>query len=405
MDRDRQAAYRAGVGCQTGVIWHEDYLGYDFGAHPMSPWRLALTMDLAEQIGALEHTTLLTPAPASDEVLLRAHTPVYLEALRAASQDRRYYGFGLGSSDTPTFSGMFDVSALIAGGSALAARTMWDSPGTHTVNIAGGLHHAMPQEASGFCVVNDAVIAIHELLEAGASRVAYVDVDVHHGDGVEAAFYDDPRVLTISLHQDPRTLFPGTGRSTDIGRGAGEGTALNIPLPPGTADLGWLRAFRAIVPGALRAFGPDALVTQCGCDTHRADPLADLALSIDGQRAAIQALHALSHELVGGRWLALGGGGYNVAGCVPITWTHLIAEMSGRPIDAWTPLPEAWRDATVRRSSMGGIPTRMGELPEGLSLVPEAWVPGGDDPLDRSISATRAAVFPLLGLDPFDPRD
>jgi acetoin utilization protein AcuC len=393
------------VSCRTGVVWHDDYLGYNFGTHPMSPWRLELTMDLAQQIGALEHATLLTPAPASDALLLTAHTQAYLAALREASVDPSYYGFGLGSTDTPTFRGMFDVCALIAGGSALAAREVWANPGMHAVNIAGGLHHAMAEEASGFCVVNDAVIAIHELLAAGAQRVGYVDLDVHHGDGVEAAFYDDPRVLTISIHQDPRTLFPGTGRSSDIGRGSGEGAAINVPLPPRTDDLGWTRAFRAIVPGALRAFAPEVLVTQCGCDTHRADPLADLALSIDGQRTAIEAMHTLSHELTGGRWVALGGGGYNVAGCVPLTWTHLIAEMSGHPIDPWQELPTRWREATVRRSSMGGVPTRMGELPEGVLIAPAPWTPGGDDPLDLAIGATRSAAFPLLGLDPFDPRD
>ena len=154
---------------------------------------------------------------------------------------------------------------------------------------------------------------------------------MHHGDGVQAAFYDDPRVLTISLHQDPRTLFPGTGLPTEIGTGDAEGTSVNVALPPGTGDAGWLRAFRAVVPGAVRAFAPDVLVTQCGCDTHHEDPLANLELSVDGQRTAIAELHRLAHEVTGGKWVAFGGGGYGLVRCVPRTWTHLLAEATGRP--------------------------------------------------------------------------
>src|SRR6185437_3027684 len=187
----------------------------------------------------------------------------------------------------------------------------------HAVNIAGGLHHAMPGNASGFCIFNDAALGIRTLLGRGAGKVAYVDIDVHHGDGVQAMFYDDPRVLTISLHQDPRTLFPGTGFAGETGLGPGAGCAVNLALPPGTGDDGWLRAFEAVVPGAVRAFRPEVLVTQCGCDTHHEDPLADLALTVDGQRAAYAALHELAHQVAGGRWLALGGGGYGVLRCVP----------------------------------------------------------------------------------------
>jgi acetoin utilization protein AcuC len=315
--------------------------------------------------------------------------------------DPAFEGYGLGTSDDPVFAGMYDASALVAGGSALAARALWDGDAEHAVNIAGGLHHAMRDHASGFCIFNDVVLAIRELLASGAGRIAYVDVDVHHGDGVQAAFYDDPRVLTISLHQDPRTLFPGTGLPSEIGRGAAEGTALNVALPPGTDDAGWLRAFRAVVPSAVRAFGPDVLVTQCGCDTHHDDPLANLDLTVDGQRTAIGDLHALAHQLAGGKWLAFGGGGYGLVRCVPRTWTHLIAEMSGRPVDPQTPIPPGW--AVHVRSLGGRPPERMGERTD--EPVVTRWEPGGDSWLDRAVGATRRAAFPLLGLDPYDPRD
>jgi acetoin utilization protein AcuC len=297
---------------------------------------------------------------------------------------------------------MYEASALIAGGSAQAATLVWDGRVQHAVNIAGGLHHAMAGHASGFCVFNDVVLAIRTLLAGGAGKVAYVDTDVHHGDGVQAAFYDDPRVLTISLHQDPRTLFPGTGMPDELGRGTAEGTSVNVALPPGTGDDGWLRAFRAVVPGAVRAFAPDVLVTQGGCDTHHEDPLANLKLSVDGQRIAIGELHRLAHEVAGGRWVAFGGGGYGVIRCVPRTWTHLLAEASGVPVAPETAVPAAWSEHLRGRGVRGELPATMGE---GRTPRVLAWLPGGDSWLDRAIGATRRAAFPLLGLDPDDPRD
>jgi acetoin utilization protein AcuC len=219
---------------------------------------------------------------------------------------------------------------------------------------------------------------------------------------VQAAFYDDPRVLTISLHQDPRTLFPGTGLPTEVGVGAAEGTAVNVALPPGTDDAGWLRAFRAVVPGVLRAFAPDVLVAQCGCDTHHQDPLANLELTIDGQRTAIAALHSLAHEVAGGRWLAFGGGGYGLVRCVPRTWTHLLAEASGQPVDPDTLIPPGWQEYVRARGARGDLPQTMGERP--VAEV-RAWEPGSSGWLDGAIGATRRAVYPLHGLDPDDPRD
>jgi len=390
------------MGCAAAVVWDEGYLAYDFGDHPLNPIRLDLTIRLARELGVLDAVGVVAPVPADEAQLLTVHDVDYLDAVRRASTDSTFEGYGLGTSDDPIFPGMYEASALVAGGSALAARLVWDGGTTeHAVNIAGGLHHAMRDRASGFCIFNDAVLAIRELLARGAHRVAYIDIDVHHGDGVQAAFYDDPRVLTISLHQDPRTLFPGTGLPSEIGRGDAEGTALNVALPPGTDDAGWLRAFRAVVPGAVRAFRPDVLVTQCGCDTHRDDPLANLELTIDGQRTAVGELHALAHEVSGGKWLAFGGGGYGLVRCVPRTWTHLIAEASGRRVDPNTPIPPGW---TAHVRDLGGRPPeRMGERTDELVVTP--WQPGGESWLDRAVGATRHAAFPLLGLDPDDPRD
>lgn len=390
------------MACTASAIWDDGYLAYDFGDHPLNPVRLELTIRLAGELGVLDRLAVCAPAAADETQLLTTHDADYLAAVRRAGGDPGFAGYGLGTDDDPTFAGMFEASALIAGGSAIAATQVWTGQAEHAVNIAGGLHHAMRGFASGFCVFNDVVLAIRTLLAAGARRIAYVDVDVHHGDGVQAAFYDDPRVLTISLHQDPRTLFPGTGLATEVGVGTAVGTAVNLALPPGTDDSGWLRAFRAVVPGAVRAFAPDVLVTQCGCDTHHEDPLANLRLTVDGQRAAIAELHALAHEAANGKWVATGGGGYGLVRCVPRTWTHLLAEASGRPIPATTAVPAGWVAHLRERGVAGELPATMGEAE--LAPVP-AWMPGGESWLDRSIAATRRAVFPALGLDPDDPRD
>jgi acetoin utilization protein AcuC len=410
----------------TAVVWDDGYLGYDLGdSHPLNPIRLALTMSLARALGVIDRppVRLLAPQQAGDDLLTLVHDPAYLQAVRRAPENPWAAGHGLNTPDNPVFPRMHEASALVVGGSIVAARQVWSGESRHAVNIAGGLHHAMRARASGFCVYNDAAIAIAWLLGQGVERVAYVDVDVHHGDGVQAAFYDDPRVLTISMHQSPLSLFPGTGFPTELGMGDAVGTAVNVALPPGTADDGWLRAFHAVVPGLLRAFRPHVLVTQCGCDTHREDPLADLALTVDGQRASYIALHQLAHELCDGRWVAVGGGGYGLVRCVPRAWTHLIAEVSGAAVPPGTPIPTEW----VEEVSRGGIntppPSSMSDLgdvggptaadgegssaeaaaPDGPLWVP--WEPGGGTPLDRAITATRRAVYPLHGLDPHDPRD
>ena len=387
--------------CTTSVVWDEGYLAYDFGEHPMNPVRLDLTMRLARELGVLDGVSLVSPVAADETVLLQAHDAGYLKAVRAASEDPTFTGYGLGTDDDPVFAGMYDASALIAGGSVVAARQVWEGAALHSVNLAGGLHHAMHDHAAGFCVFNDVVLGIRTLLAGGATRVAYVDVDVHHGDGVQAAFYDDPRVLTVSLHQDPRTLFPGTGMPDELGVGDAVGTSVNVALPPGTTDNGWLRAFDAVVPGVVRAFGPQVLVTQGGCDTHHGDPLADLALSVDGQRAAITRLHRLAHEVADGRWVAYGGGGYNIVRCVPVTWTNLLAEASGRPVDPATEIPHRWKADLARRTT--SVPPE--RMTEGRPVQPEQWMPGGESWLDRSIGAARHAAYPLAGLDPDDPRD
>ncbi len=389
----------------VAVFWDDALLGYTLGGdHPLHPVRLDLTMRLAEGLGVLapSRVEVVRPTPAGTDLLTLVHDPAYLEAVRRAptDPDERY---GLGTSDNPVFEGMYEAAALITGGSVQAAELVHSGRAQHAVNISGGLHHAMRDRASGFCVFNDAAIAIAWLLGQGLERIAYVDLDVHHGDGVQAAFYDDPRVLTVSLHQTPLTLFPGTGYPEETGDPEKAlGSAVNVALPNGTDDSGWLRAFHAVVPGVLRAFAPQVLVTQCGCDAHHEDPLADLALTIDGQRASYRAVHELAHELCDGRWIALGGGGYGLVRCVPRAWTHLLAEASGEPLDPATAIPQSWRDDVVARGLRARPPTHM---TEGGYTGFATWDPFTESRVDRAIARSRRASYPYFGLDPDDPRD
>jgi acetoin utilization protein AcuC len=388
---------------RTAVVWDEAFLGYDLGGrHPLNPIRLDLTIRLARALGVLDAVPLVAPVPATDAELRTVHAADYITVVKAAPHAPGYVGHGLGTADNPVFPGMHESSALVAGGSLVAADEILAGRATRAVNIAGGLHHAMRDHAAGFCVYNDCALAIRRLLDGGVSRVAYVDIDVHHGDGVQAAFIDDPRVLTISVHQHPDTLWPGTGSSTEIGGPGAEGSAVNLPLPPGTGDDGWLRAFHAVVPGLLRSFAPEVLVSQHGADTHAEDPLADLALSVDGQRAAHRALRELAEATAGGRWLALGGGGYSLFRVVPRSWTHLLAVLLARDVDPGTAVPSGWAAHTASLARGERMPVSMSD---GVEPRWTPWGGAGDTGVDRAIQQTRRAVYPLHGLDPDDPRD
>ncbi|WP_122215133.1 acetoin utilization protein AcuC [Streptomyces sp. ZS0098] len=384
------------------LMWDEAVTGYDFGRdHPMDPVRLALTRSLVTALGLDRDVNVVAAKAAGESTLRLVHREDYIDAVRAASADpgSADQSYGLGTVDDPAFGGMHEVSALIAGQSVGAAEAVWRGEALHAVNFAGGLHHAMPGAASGFCVYNDAALAIARLLELGAERVAYIDVDVHHGDGVQAAFWEDPRVLTISLHEHPRTLFPQTGWPEETGASSAEGSAVNVALPAGTGDAGWLRAFHAVVPELIADFRPQVLVTQHGADTHFEDPLAHLAVSLDAQRAVQVACHDLAHEHADGRWVALGGGGYAVVEVVPRSWSHLVAIAAGRPVEPTTLVPDEWRHQVYARTRQPA-PHRM---TDGRWPVPwAAWDEGYDpaDRLDQAILATRRAVFPLRGLLP-----
>jgi acetoin utilization protein AcuC len=391
------------------VVWDDAIAAsYNFGpSHPMAPIRVALAIRLSQEFGLfdLPNVDLVPPSqPCADSDLMRVHSPDLIEAVRRGSLDPEFEDLlhGLGTDDVPCFENMHESAAGICAMSLEAARSVHHGDAEHAVNLAGGLHHGMPDAASGFCVYNDIGVAISWLLDQGVERIAYVDVDVHHGDGVQAMFWDDPRVLTISIHETGAALFPGTGSPLEIGGPNALGYAANIALPPGTGDNAWLRAFHAVVPQLLGAFEPQFLVSQHGCDSHIDDPLAHLALTVDGQRASYDALHRWAHRFAGGRWVAVGGGGYSLVEVVPRAWTHLIAVVAATPIPPTTDLPQGYIDYVAR--ALGRQSPR--RMTDGADPWVRSWEAGfdPDEPVDRAVLETRRAVFPHLGLvaDPMD---
>jgi len=355
---------------RAGLVVCPDAKLYDHGpAHPLRPQRVLLTWDLIEAVGLLDRPNVdrLDCVAASEEELGLVHSEDFIDATRSAGhgEEGDYRAYGYGPGDNPIFPQMHEAGAIVAGASIAAARAVLEGSVAHAFNAAGGLHHAMPSRASGFCVYDDPAIAIAWLLAQGVERVAYVDVDVHDGDGPQAIFWQDPRVFTISIHESGEYLFPGTGKASERGGGEAEGTKVNVPLQPGTGDEEWLAAFREVVPPLVRGWKPDVLVTQLGCDTHVTDPLAHLRLTTFAYRETAEMLHELAHETAGGRWVATGGGGYRWATVVPHAWTTYFAEMAEAELA--DELPESWIERA--EFQLGGpVPATFSE---GLPL-PEA---------------------------------
>ncbi|GER22460.1 acetoin utilization protein AcuC [Zafaria cholistanensis] len=379
-------------------------MAYRFSeTHPMHPLRLDLTIRLARELGLLDRgsLTLVEPPVATDDDLAAVHDREYIAAVRSAGDhpERTDEAHGLGTEDNPVFAGIHEASARLAGGTLLAAESILAGSALHVVNFGGGMHHAVRGRASGFCIYNDTALAIQRLLDGGVSRVLYIDVDAHHGDGTERIFWDEPRVLTVSLHESGMSLFPGTGFANEIGGPGAPGTAVNVALPAGTGDSGWLRAFHAVVPQLAAAFAPEVIVSQHGCDGHRSDALSNLCLSVDAQRQNALDIAELAARLCGGRWISTGGGGYNVTDVVPRVWSHLVGIASGYPVPVRTPVPRPWRDYVMERYG-ARTPESMGD---DVDLWWRSWEVGYDpaDPVDRSVMATRKEIFPLYGLDPW----
>ena len=319
---------------------------YGFGEdHPFNPLRIRLALELCEALGFLEGYPFVVSEPATDDDLTTVHSLTYVrmvqEAGRGGGDPWNLLNYGLGTGDNPIFPGMHDACARVVGAVLEACRLVVRGEATHAMCISGGLHHALRSRASGFCVYNDAGVAIARLKQENPGiRVAYVDTDAHHGDGVQWMFYDDPEVLTISMHESGRYLFPGSGGIEERGRDGGVGYSVNVPLEPYTEDSSWISCFETIVPEVLRVFEPDLIISQNGCDGHTLDPLTHLAATTHLYERVPRRIHALAHELCDGRWVATGGGGYDIWRVVPRAWSALWAAVSHQELPER--VPEDW---------------------------------------------------------------
>ena len=372
---------------------------YDFGpAHPLTPRRFGPGIDLLRTVGAVPG---LAPEPASDGELREIHSAAYLATVKRLSADpssEPSAGLAAGFAtygDDPPFAGMHEAAAMVAGGSLRAMDAILRGDVEHAFHPGGGLHHAMPDRASGFCIYNDPAIAISAARRAGL-RVLYVDLDVHHGDGVQAIHYADPGVLTFSIHEGGRTLFPGTGSVEELGDGTAAGTSVNVPLEATTGEGPWLAGIQALVPALAAAFGPDLVVSQHGADSHAWDPLAHLRVTTTAMGEAARLVDQVAHRHAGGRWLATGGGGYDVYRVVPRTWA--LTWLAGAHLEAPDAIDPGWRDRwSADAATYGQSPP-----PAMFSDAPNAGLP--DSELQRlaesrslaTIAAVRTLVLPHL---------
>jgi acetoin utilization protein AcuC len=363
---------------------------YDFGpGHPLTPRRFGPGIDLLRAVGAEPE---LAPEPAPDTDLRLCHAPEYVEVVRRFSFDP--YGFpeaGIGLGDNPPFPDMHDAGAAVAGGSLRAMEAILRGDVEHALHPGGGLHHAMRDRASGFCIYNDPALAIARARRDGL-RVLYIDLDVHHGDGVQELFWEDPGVLTFSIHESGRYLFPGTGDISELGEGVAAGTSVNVPLLPGVGERPWLTVLESLLPELAAAFGSDLIVSQHGADSHAWDPLAHLNVTTTAHGAAARLVDRLAHRYAGGRWLATGGGGYDAYRVVPRTWA--LTWLAGAHRDVPSSTPADWRDRWTAEATR----YEQAPLPETFDDAPDVGVDEarGESSVPLLTAAVRRVVVPRL---------
>jgi len=372
---------------KTAFIYSDDFAKYDYGSgHPLKPFRLRLTYELIKAYGlfSVADTILLEARPAMENDLLLYHTRDYIEVLKAANGGLEIPGeecYGLGFGDNPVFEGVFEWSKLVTGASLQAAELVDSGEVSIAFNISGGLHHALESRASGFCYINDPVIVISSLLKKGR-RIAYIDIDAHHGDGVQHAFYRTDKVLTISLHESGEYLFPGTGFESEAGEGEGRGYSVNIPMPPSSDDELFVYAFNEVVPPLIEKFRPDIVVGQLGVDSFQTDPLAHLNYTTNGFCEAVRKMKEFSPK-----WIALGGGGYEITN-VAKAWTLVWAMMND--VDPPDKLPEAF----LEQYPLEGFRNR--KLRDDEYREKGARKEMMREEVGRVVAGIRRTVFPLI---------
>lgn len=342
-------------------IYSDDQLNYSFSdEHPFNQKRITLTLDLLRKSNAIHDTDIISPRIATDEEILLVHDEKFVDIVRKASKGELSPSageiYGIGTEDTPIFQGMHEASAFLVGGTLTAVEEVMEGRARHALNLGGGLHHGFKGRASGFCVYNDSSVAIKYMQEKYHARVLYVDTDAHHGDGVQWAFYDDPSVCTLSIHETGRYLFPGTGKITERGNGAGYGTSFNFPIDAYTEDESFLDIYRAAMTEITDFFKPDVILTQNGADAHYFDPLTHLYGTMNLYKEIPRVAREIANEYCGGRWIGVGGGGYDIWRVVPRAWAHLWIEMSGQK-QPTGPLPEDWLNQWQPEAPISLIPT------------------------------------------------
>lgn len=352
---------------ESVFIFSQDLLKYKFNSHhPFNQLRLKITLDLLKKLGAINEDQIVTPRMASEEELLLIHDPNYINAVKLAGigglSETVAENYGLGTEDTPIFPNMHEASSYLVGGTLTAVDYVMTGKSRHALNLGGGLHHGFRGKASGFCVYNDSSVAIKYIQEKYHARVLYVDTDAHHGDGVQWSFYDDPDVCTLSIHETGRYLFPGTGNVNERGTGKGYGFKFNIPLDAFTEDESFLHAYTAALQEVADFFKPDVILTQNGVDSHYFDPLTHLSSTMKIYREIPKLAHKIAHEYCDGRWIAVGGGGYDIWRVVPRAWALI------------------WLEMTENSNCFGNLPAEWINFwqPKSEVLLPGCW----DDPND-----------------------
>lgn len=349
-------------------IYSPEQLDYKFSeTHPFNQKRLQLTMDLLKQINALQPEQIKTARVATDEELLLGHDVAYIDIVKRAGHGelRNSEGevYGIGTEDTPIFKNMHEASAMFVGGTLTACDYVMQGKTNHALNLGGGLHHGFHGKASGFCIYNDSTVAIKYMQKKYDARVLYIDTDAHHGDGVQWSFYDDPNVCTLSIHETGRYLFPGTGAVTERGNGEGYGTSFNIPLDAFTEDGSFLEVYETAIREVIAHFKPDVILTQNGADAHYFDPLTHLYSTIKTYEVIPKIAHELAHEFCEGRWIAVGGGGYDIWRVVPRAWSMVWLAMTNQQVPTGA-IPKEWLDNWQKEAPVTLIPTW--EDPEDL---------------------------------------
>lgn len=342
-------------------VYSADQLNYSFSdEHPFNQKRITLTLDLLKDIQAIKDEHIIQPRIATDEEILLVHDKKFVEAVKKASKGELSKAageaYGIGTEDTPIFQNMHEASALLVGGTLTAVDEVMEGRTRHALNLGGGLHHGFKGRASGFCVYNDSSVAIKYMQEKYSARVLYVDTDAHHGDGVQWAFYDDPSVCTLSIHETGRYLFPGTGKITERGNGNGYGTSFNFPIDAFTEDESFLTIYEAAMKEIAAYFKPDVILTQNGADAHYFDPLTHLYGTMNIYKEIPRIAREIANQYCDGRWIAVGGGGYDIWRVVPRAWSHLWLEMSNQTHPTG-PLPEKWLERWQQEAPVTLIPT------------------------------------------------